>query len=95
MSDVPPPPLREESQGCQLIPLYYLLSCVFCLVLLLFRSYLFFCLLAHSPEFFSRKFLNIFCQEIGLCDSCLAARRSKLVGGVCSMLPYAPVVAVD
>ena len=34
-----------------------------------------FCLMVHSLELFSRKF-------------CLAARRRKLVGGKCSMLPY-------
>ena len=27
MSDVSPPPFSPESQGCHLIPLYYLLSC--------------------------------------------------------------------
>ena len=48
MSDVssPPPPLLPtpsglESLGCYLIPLYYLLSCSMCLLLLLFLSCLF------------------------------------------------------
>ena len=45
-----PPCLK--SQGCHLLPLYYLLSCFFCLVQLLFLSDLFFCLLANSPELF-------------------------------------------
>ena len=60
----------------------------FCLVLLPFLSYLF---LLAGPFFwtFSRKFFNIFRWEKGfLCDSCLAARRIKLVGGMCSVLPY-------
>ena len=78
-----------ESQGCHLIPLYNLLSFFFCVVLLLFLSYLFFCLLVHSPELFpenSSIFLVHRCAF--LYGSCLAARRSKLVGGMCSMLPY-------
>ena len=61
----------------------------FCLVLLPFLSYLF---LPAGPFSltFSRKFFNIFRREIGfLYDSCLAAMRSKLVGGMCSVLPYA------
>ena len=55
-SFVSPPCL--ESQGCHLIPLYCLL-----LVLLptpIALSFLFFCQLAHFPEFFSRKFFK-FC----------------------------------
>ena len=41
-----------EPQGCHLIQLYYLLSCSSSLSLLLFLSYLFFCLLVYSPELF-------------------------------------------
>ena len=48
-----------ESQGCHLIPLSYLLSCFFCLVLLLFLSCHF---SANGPFWlFSRKLINIFC----------------------------------
>ena len=62
----------------------------FCLVLLLFLAYLFFCLLVHSPELLPENSCNIFvkrCIFLGY-GSCLAAGRSKLVGGMCSMLPY-------
>ena len=46
-------------------------------------------MLAYSPDFFLQKILQYF----SLRDSffvcfCLAAWRSKLVGGMCSMLPY-------
>ena len=49
-----------ESQGCDLIPLSYLLSCFFCPVLLLFLS----CHFSANGPFswlFSRKLSNIFC----------------------------------
>ena len=49
LMSLPPPHL--ESQGCHLMPFYYLLF-FFCLVLLFFLSSLFLCLLAHSPELF-------------------------------------------
>ena len=60
----------------------------FCRVLCLFLSCLFFCLLAHSDFF--QKILQYFSlsDSLFLHVSCLAARRSKLVSGVCSMLPY-------
>ena len=62
----------------------------FCLVLLLFLSYLFFCLLAHSPELFFLQNSSILFvkRQAFLYGSCFAARRSKLVDGKCSMLPY-------
>ena len=55
----------------------------YCLVLLLFLSYLF-CLLVHSSELFPEN-SSIFCckRQAFLYDSCLAARRS-----MCSMLPH-------
>ena len=55
----------------------------YCLVLLLFLSYLF-CLLVHSSELFPEN-SSIFCvkREAFLYDSCSAARRS-----MCSMLPH-------
>ena len=57
MSDVSP--LSEISglsfDSTLLSPLLF-----FCRVLRLFLSYLFFCLLAHSPEPFFRRFFNIF-----------------------------------
>ena len=62
MSDAPRPCL--ESQGCQLIPLSYLLSCfsdqsscAFCLVIFL--------LMVCSPDFFSRELSNVFHLELG------------------------------
>ena len=61
----------------------------FCLVLLLFLSYLFFCLLVHSPELFPEHSSIFFVKrEALLYGSCLAARRGKMVGDMCSMLPY-------
>ena len=67
----------------------------FCLVLLLFLSYLFFfcCLLVHSSELFLENTLIFFVKRKAfLYGSCLAARRSKLVGGMCSLLPYDTVI---
>ena len=67
-----------ESQDCHLIPLYYFLS------VLSFFS-------ACWPILLNcfQKSLNIFRYEMGfLYGSCLAARRRKLVGGMCSTLPY-------
>ena len=63
----------------------------FCLLPLLFLSSLFF--LPTGPFFwlFSQKFFSIFHFEIGfffIYSSCFAARRSKFVGNMCSMLPY-------
>ena len=77
-----------DSQDCHLIPLYYILSyssaesCYsFCLI--------FFYLLAHSPDFVSPENSSIFFVKRGIfVSSCLAGRRSKLVGGVCSNLSY-------
>ena len=72
-----------ESQGCHLIPLCYHLSCSYpsCLI--------FFCLLVLSSELFPENTSIFFIRrQAFLYDSCLAARRSKLVGGMCSMLPY-------
>ena len=77
-----------ESQGCHLIPLCYLLSCVsasscysVCLI--------FFCLPVHSSELFPQNSSVFFVKRSAFfCGSCWAARRSKLVGGMCSMLPY-------
>ena len=65
----------------------------FCLVLLLFLSYLFFsfffCHLVHFPELFLELFSIFFVKrQAFLYGSSLAARRNKLVGGMCSMLPY-------
>ena len=49
-----------DSYGCHLIPVY-----IFSLVLLptpiALSVFSFLCLLAHSPDFFSRKFCSIFC----------------------------------
>ena len=82
MSDVSP--LSEVSgllfDSTSLSPLLF-----FCLVLLLFLSY-FFCLLVRSSEPFPEN-SSIFFVKI-MCGSCLAARRSKLVGGMCSKLPW-------
>ena len=91
-----------ESQGCHwvtLIPLYCLLAfsdLIFCLLqcpILLSSpvtvSAISFLPSGPFPWTFTRKFFNIFCWEIGFFVWLLiAARRSKLVGGVCSMLPY-------
>ena len=78
-----------ESQGCHLIQLYYLLSCFSFLSLLLFLSYLFFCLLVYSPELFPENFSIFFVKRYAfLYGFCSAARRSKLVGGMCSVRPY-------
>ena len=77
-----------ESQGCHLIPLYYLLSCSsakscypFCLIV--------FCLLALSSKLFPEN-SSIFSvkRQAFLYDSCLAVGRRKLIGGMCSMLSY-------
>ena len=68
----------------------------FCLVLLLFLFYLFFlCLQVHSPKLFFRKILIYFSLGDRLFyGSSLAARRSKLVGGMSSMLPCCHVALV-
>ena len=60
----------------------------FCLVLLLFLSYLFSACWSILLNFF-QKILPIFFVKTYafLYGSCLAARRSKLVGGMCSTLP--------
>ena len=50
-----------------------------------------FCLLAlaHSPELFPNNSSIFFVKrQAFLYGPCLAAKRSKLVGGMCSMLPY-------
>ena len=60
-----PPTLRLQLEGCHLIPLYYLLSCFFCLLLLPFLSYLFPACWPILLHFFPRKFFSIFRQEIG------------------------------
>ena len=53
----------------------------FCLVLLPFLSYLFFCLLVLSSELYPENSSIFFVKrQAFLYDSCLAARRSKLVG---------------
>ena len=84
MSDVSFPCM--DSRGCHLIPLYYLLF--FCLVLLLFLSYLFSACWSILQNFF-QKILPIFFvkRQAFLYYYCLAARRSELVGGMCIMLP--------
>ena len=88
MSDVPPPPCLE-SQRCHLILLYYLLSCASACSLALSVQSLFYCLLAHFSDFIPENSSIFFIKRKAfLYDSCLAARRSKLVGGMCSMLPY-------
>ena len=63
---------------------------VFCLALLLFLSYLFFfCLLVHSSELFPENSSKVCVKrQASLCGFCLAAKSGKLVGGMCSMLPY-------
>ena len=74
-----------ESQGCHLIPLYYLLSLV--LLPSPINSFLSFFLPAGPFSWtLSRKFFNK--RWPFLYGSCLAARRSKLVDGMCNMLPY-------
>ena len=86
MSDVSFPCM--ESQGCHLIPLYYLLSCSsvwscysFCRIFLL--------PVGPFSGTFSRKFFQYFLRDrLFLYGSCLAARRSELVRGLCIMLPY-------
>ena len=85
MSDVS---LLSESQGCHLIPPCYLLSCSsaqscypFCLI--------FFCLLAFSSKLFpENSSILLVKRQAFLYGSCLVVRRSELVGGMCSMLPY-------
>ena len=61
----------------------------FCLVLLPFLSYLFFCLLALSSKLFPENSSIFFVKKYAfLYGSCLAVRRSKLVSGMYSILPY-------
>ena len=59
-------------------------------VLFLFLSYIFACLLAHSHDFFPSENSSTFFvkRQAFLYGICLAARRGKLVGGMCSKLPY-------
>ena len=52
-----------ESQSCHLSPLYHLLFCVLPTPVA-FSVLSLFCLLAHSSDFFSGKFFNIFFIEI-------------------------------
>ena len=81
-------PLSEISglsfDSTLLFPLLFL-----CLVLLLFRSYLFSACWPILLNFF-QKIVQYFLlrDRLFLCGSCIVARRSKLVGGICSMLPY-------
>ena len=84
MSDVSP---CLESQGCDLIPLCYLLF-LFCLSCYSF-CLIFFCLLVLSSELFPENSSIFFVKRKAfLYGSRLAARRSKLVSGMCSMLSY-------
>ena len=83
---MPPPCL--ESQGCHLIPPCYLFFCSSaesCYSLCLFSL----SLLAYSPDFFFPEISPIFFvkRQAFLNGFWLAARRSKLVGSQCSMLP--------
>ena len=91
MSDVSPPPLSPTGvsglslDSTLLSPLLF-----FYLVLLLFLSYLFSACWSILLNFF-QKILQYFSLRDRLFfwyGSCLAARRSKLVGGMCSMLPF-------
>ena len=61
----------------------------FCLILLPFLSNLFSACWPFLLNFF-QNILQYFSlrDRLFLYGSCLAARRSKLVGGMCSMLPY-------
>ena len=84
MSDVSP--LSEISglsfDSALLSPLLF-----FCLVLLPFLSYIF--LLAGPSKLFpENSSIFFFKRWTFLYGSCLAVRRSELVGGMCSMLPY-------
>ena len=65
----------------------------FCLVLVLFLSYLFFFFFSACwsilLNFFQKILPRFFVKrQAFLYGPCLAARRSKLVGDMCSMLPY-------
>ena len=77
-----------KSQCCHLIPLYHLFSCSSA------YSHCIFCLVFFLPTgpfswLLSRNFFRIFRSEVGFWyGSCLAAKRSKMVGGMCNMLPY-------
>ena len=60
----------------------------FCLVLLPFLSYLF---LPAGPFFYTfpeNSSIFFVKRQAFLYGSCITVRRSKLVGGMCSMLPY-------
>ena len=77
-----------ESQGCHLIPLCYLLSCSSaqsCYLPVLSFSGCWPFLLNFFPENSSILFVK---RQAFLYGSCLAVRRSELVGGMCSRLPY-------
>ena len=77
-----------ESQDCHLIPLCYLLSCSSAQSCYPFYLILF-CLLVLSSELFPENSSIFFVKRQAFSyDSCLAVRRSKLVGGMCSMLPH-------
>ena len=67
-----------------LSPLFF-----FCLVLVLFLSYLFSAFWSILLNFFQKIHPIFFVKrQAFFYGSCLAARRSKLVCGMCSILPY-------
>ena len=86
-------PLCLESQGCHLIPLYYLLSrssayrCYFfCLIFFLF---LFFSACWSISLNFSQKILQYFSLRDSLfCMVSVKQLGESLVGGMCSVRPY-------
>ena len=83
---LPPPGL--ESQGCHLIPIYFLLSCLFFLPSPIILSVFSFSACWPILLNFFQKILRYFSlREAYLYGSCLAGGRSKLVGGMCSVLP--------
>ena len=85
MSDVTPPPSGISGLSFDSTLLSLLLFS--CLVLLFFLS--FFCLPVLSPELFPENSFSFFVKRWAyLYGSCLAAGKSKLVDGMCSMLPY-------
>ena len=94
MSDIslfPPPASPSGVSGLSFDSTLLSPVLFFCLILLLFLSYLLF-FSACWPFLlnFFQKILQYFSliDRLFLYDSCLAARRSKLVGSMCSMLPY-------
>ena len=61
----------------------------FCLVLLLFLSYLLSACWLILLNFFQKILLHFLLRDrLFLYGSCLTARRRNLVGGICSVLPY-------